>query len=208
MAKSELNVTLRETTGKGAARQLRRQGFIPGVVYGREMDACPVSVGPKALEAAVTTEGGWNTLITLRGDGPFDGRVVVLKDLTVHPVRRDMIHADFHVIDMKKQVHANVPVNVIGTSEGQKIGGSLQLVRRELECVCLPTAIPSSIDIDVSDMMIGDVVHIDDIDLPPGVEVPRDVNFTILTIVGQRPEEEEGEEAEEEEGAAGEAAEE
>lgn len=196
MAKSELNLALRETTGKGAARELRRRGLVPGVVYGRDMDACSVSVDPKALDAAVATEGGWNTLITLKGDGPFDGKVVVLKDLRVHPIRRESIHADFHVIDMKKQVHASVPVNVVGKSEGEKVGGSLEVVRRELECVCLPTAIPGSFDIDVSEMMIGDVFHIDDLEIPAGVEVPHDVNFTILTVVGQKPEEEELEEGE------------
>ncbi len=134
--------------------------------------------------------------------------MVVLKDLTVHPIKRHPIHVDFHVIDMKQEVHVSVPVNAIGTSEGQKIGGSLQVVRRELDCVCLPAAIPGSIDIDVTEMMIGDVVHIDDIELPKGVEVPHDVNFTVLTVVGQKPEEEEegveGEEVEAEAEAAGE----
>lgn len=198
MAKSQLNLSQRDTTGKGAAREMRRQGLVPGVVYGKDMDACPVSLDPRDFEAALNTEAGWNTLITLKGDGPFDGKVVVLKDLTVHPIKRHPIHVDFHVIDMKKDVHVSVPVNAVGVSEGQKIGGSLQVVRRELDCVCLPTAIPSSIDIDVTDMVIGDVVHIEDIDLPEGVEVPHDVNFTILTVVGQKPEEEEALEGEEE----------
>lgn len=200
MAKSELIVTHREATGKGAARSLRRQGLVPGVVYGKGVEATSLSVEPKALEAAIATEAGWNTLITLRGDGPFDGKVVVLKQVDLDPIRREPKHVDFHAIDLNKKVHVMVPVHVIGKSEGEKAGGALQLVRRELECVCLPTAIPSSIDVDVAAMHIGDVLHIDDVTLPEGVDVPHDVNFTVLTVVGIKAEvseeEAEGEEAE------------
>jgi len=88
MAKSELNVTLREVAGKGVARSLRREGFIPGVVYGKGMESCKVSIDPKELEQAIGTEAGWNTLITLKGEGPFDGKVVVLKDMAVDAIRR------------------------------------------------------------------------------------------------------------------------
>jgi large subunit ribosomal protein L25 len=195
MAQTELNVTLREGIGKGGARSLRRQGLIPAVVYGKGMDSCALSVSPKDLEAAIGTEAGWNALITLKGEGAFNGQVVILKDLQVDPVRGDVLHADFQAIELGKKVHVMVPVHPQGKSEGEKQGGNLELIRHELEVVCLPSAIPSAIDIDVSALKIGDVVHVDELVLPEGVEVPHDVNFTVLTIKGRKEEAvEEGEE--------------
>lgn len=188
MAQTELNVTLREGIGKGSARSLRRQGLIPAVVYGKGMDSCALSVAPKELQAAIGTEAGWNTLITLKGEGAFNGKVVILKDLQVDAVRGEALHADFQAIELGKKVHVMVPVHPQGKSEGEKMGGTLELIRHEVEIVCLPSAIPSAIDIDVSALKIGDVVHVDELVLPEGVEVPHEVNFTVLTIKGRKEE--------------------
>lgn len=209
MAKSELQVMPRNESGKGVARSLRREGLVPAVVYGKGMDPCGITVDPKALNKAIATEAGWNTLITLKGDGPFDGKVVLLKDMQIDAIKRDILHADFNEIDLKKKIYVMVPVNAIGTPKGIIEGGTLSIVRHELEVYCLPTAIPKSIDIDVSAMEIGDVVHVDDLEVADGVEIPHDVNFTILTVVGRMAEEVEEVEGEEIEGeeAAEEAAE-
>lgn len=198
MAQTELNVTAREVVGKGGARSLRRQGLVPAVVYGKGVEACNVVVAPKALQAAIATEAGWNTLITLKGAGAVDGKVVILKDMQVDAIRRDVQHVDFQAIDLQKKVHVMVPVHPAGKSEGEKAGGHLQVIRHELEVVCLPTAIPSAIEIDVAALGIGDVLHIEDVILPAGVEAPHDVNFTVITVTGHKAEE----------AAAGEAAEE
>jgi large subunit ribosomal protein L25 len=207
MAKSELQVIPRKEAGKGVARTLRREGLVPAVVYGKGMDPCSITVEPKALKKAIATEAGWNTLITLKGDGPFDGKVVLLKDMQIDAIRRDVVHADFNAIDLKKKISVMVPVVATGTPKGVVEGGTLSVVRHELEVVCLPTAIPKSIDIDVSEMEIGDVFHVDDLKVEDGAEVPHDVNFTILTVVGRMAEEVEEVEGEEVEGAeAGEAA--
>ena len=189
MAQAQLSVAPRAGTGKGSARTLRRAGLVPGVVYGKGLTACTVAVDPKALKQAIATEAGWNTLITLQGDGPFDGKVVILKDLQVHPLRRDMTHVDFQAVDLNQKVHVMVPVHVIGKSLGEKAGGQLHIIRHELEVVCLPTNIPTSINIDVAALNIGDVVHIEDVALPAGTEVPHDVNFTVITVTGHKAEE-------------------
>jgi len=209
MAKSELQVVPRTGTGKGVARTLRREGLVPAVVYGKDMDPCSITVDPKALNQAIATEAGWNTLITLKGDGPFDGKVVLLKDMQVDAIKRNPLHADFNEIDLKKKIHVMVPVNAIGTPAGVIEGGTLSVVRHELEVYCLPTAIPKSIDIDVSAMEVGDVFHVDDLEVEEGAEIPHEVNFTILTVVGrmaEEVEEVEGEEIEGEELAEGEEA--
>ncbi|MEZ4600355.1 MAG: 50S ribosomal protein L25/general stress protein Ctc [Syntrophotaleaceae bacterium] len=196
MANTELNVTLREGIGKGSARSLRRQGLIPAVVYGKGIDPCALSVAPKDLKAAISTEAGLNTLITLKGAGSVEGKVVILKDLQTDPVRGDALHADFQAIDLGQKVHVLVPVHPVGKSEGEKQGGGLELIRHELEVVCLPTAIPSAIEIDVTHMQIGDVVHSGDLELPKGVELAHEGNYTILTITGRKLEVEEAEGAE------------
>jgi large subunit ribosomal protein L25 len=198
MAETELNVTLRDGIGKGGARALRRQNLVPAVVYGRGLEPCAVTVEPKALKKAIATESGWNTLITLKGEGAFSGKVVILKDMQVDPIRRDVKHADFQVIDLKKKVHVMVPVHPVGKSEGEKVGGSLQIIRHELEVFCLPSGIPGAIEVDVTSLNIGDVLHVEDLVLPAGVEVPHEVNFTVITVTGHKAEEGEEGAAEEE----------
>ena len=204
MAKSVLNVETRVRTGKGGSRKVRRDGLVPAVVYGKGFEALNLRLDPKALQQAIATDAGWNTLITLKGDGPFDGQVVILKDMQISSIRREPKHIDFLAIDLKKALSIMVPVHPVGKSKGEVEGGTLQLIRHELELHCLPTNIPTSIEIDVTQLNIGDVVHIDEVALPEGVESLHDVNYTVLTVVGHKPEEvEEGEEGEESLAAAG-----
>lgn len=210
MAKSVLNVEPRVRIGKGGSRKVRADGLVPAVVYGKGIDeSLTLRVEPKALHKAIATAAGWNTLITLKGDGPFDGKVVILKDMQVDAIRREVMHVDFLAIDLKKKIAVMVPVHPKGKSLGEKEGGTLQLVRHELEVLCLPSDIPTAIEINVEALNVGDVVHVDDIELPEGVEAPHDVNFTILTVVGRKAEEvDELEEGEEGAGAEAEEAEE
>ena len=191
MANTELMVSAREKVGKGGARSLRRQGMIPAVIYGKGIEPCPVTVAPKALEEAIATEAGWNTLIKISGVAAVEGKVVILKDLQVDPIRRDMWHADFQAIEMGKKTHVMVPVHPVGKAKGEKEGGNLQVIRHELEVVCLPSDIPAAIEVNVADLEIGDVLHVADLVLPAGIEVPHDVNFTVITVTGHKTEEEE-----------------
>jgi len=201
MAKSVLNVETRVRIGKGGARKVRQDGLVPAVVYGKGIEPLNLRLDPKALQQAVATDAGWNTLITLKGDGPFDGQVVILKDMQIDAIRREPKHIDFMAIDLKKTLSVMVPVHPVGKSKGEVEGGTLQLVRHELEVFCLPTSIPTSIEIDVTKLGIGEVIHIDEVPLPEGVESHHDVNFTVLTVVGRMAEEVETEEGEEGEAA-------
>jgi len=160
MAKSVLNVEPRVRIGKGGSRKVRRDGMVPAVIYGKGMEALNLRVDPRALREAIATEAGWNTLITLKGDGPFDGKVVILKDLQIDAIRRDAQHVDFLAINLKNKIAVMIPVHPVGKSLGEKEGGTLQLVRHELEVLCLPTDIPTAIEIDVTALNVGDVVHI------------------------------------------------
>ncbi len=201
MAQAQLNVTARTGLGKGGARALRRQGLIPATVYGRGLTPASLVVDPKSLSQAIATEAGWNTLLTLQGEGAFAGKVVILKDAQYDAIRREMTHVDFQVVDLQKKVHVMVPVHPVGKSVGEKAGGNLQVIRHELEVVCLPTAIPTAIEVDVTKLAVGDVLHIEDIALPAGVEAPHDVNFTVITVTAPKLHDEEGSAAEEDAGA-------
>ena len=205
MAQVELNVEIREKSGKGVARKLRTAGKLPAVVYGKTLEPTAVVVDPKELEVAISGEAGLNTLITLKGASELDGKVVILKDVDVHAIRRNMISADFHAINLKEKSVFMVPVNLVGTAVGQKEGGALQLVRNELEVLCLPTEVPQTIDIDVTALEIGDTIHIEEVVAPEGIDLVHDVNFTVLTlsIIKEEVEVSEDDELGEEDGEAG-----
>jgi large subunit ribosomal protein L25 len=140
-------------------------------------------------------------------------KAAMIKELQTHPVSGHLIHIDFYEIDMKRQIKVMVPVVTTGKSIGVEEGGMLNIVRRELEVFCLPGDIPESFEIDISEMTIGDSVHLEDVPLGDNVEVVSDVNYTVVTVLSPKVEEEEVVEEEEEEleegeeGAEGEAAE-
>jgi len=182
MAQVELNVEIRKESGKGVARKLRAAGKLPAVVYGKELGTAAIVVDPKELEGAISGKAGLNTLITLKGAVDLDGKVVIMKDADVHPISRNMISADFYAINLTEKSSFNVPINIVGTAAGQNEGGTLQLVRNELEVLCLPTQVPQAIDIDVTALEIGDTIHIEEVIVPKDVELVHDVNFTVLTL--------------------------
>jgi large subunit ribosomal protein L25 len=180
MSQAELNVLTRTRLGKGGNRVLRSQEQAPAVVYGKGMEPCAITIDPKTFKKALGRD--INTLITLKGEGPFDGKVVIVKEIKKHAIRRHIMHVDFLAIDLTKPVQVMVPLHTVGKSQGEKDGGSLQMIRHELEISCLPTAIPAAIEIDVAALKIGTVLHVNDLQLPVGVTAPHDVNFTILTV--------------------------
>ena len=189
MSQAELNVSTRTRLGKGGNRVLRSQEQAPAVVYGKGMEPCAITIDPKTFKKALGKD--INTLITLKGEGPFDGKVVIVKEIKKHAIRRNIMHVDFMTIDLTKPVQVMVPLHTVGKSQGEKDGGSLQMIRHELEVSCLPTAIPAAIEIDVTALKIGAVVHVNDLKLPAGVTAPHDVNFTIITVTGITAETEE-----------------
>ncbi len=208
----DLKVNKRETRGKGAARELRRRGHIPAVLYGAGIETVSLSVDVADLELVYKKSGSGQLLVNLDipdMDAPMSAMV---KELQTHPVSQNYLHADFYEVSMDRKIKVNVPVVATGKSIGVEMGGIMQLVRRELEMLCLPLEIPESIEIDITDLEIGDSVHVDDIPLEGDIEIIHDVNFTVLTVVApkveEEPEEEEDLEGEEgvegEEGAEGE----
>ncbi|MBW2366713.1 MAG: 50S ribosomal protein L25/general stress protein Ctc [Deltaproteobacteria bacterium] len=193
----------RTLKGNGPARRLRSSGMIPAVVYGPGKEPSLLSVKQKDLELANKTGNIGQALIKLTIDGE-DPRQVMIKELQTDVISRSMLHVDFYEVNMARKIRVNVPVVVTGKSKGIEAGGMLQIIRRELEVLCLPGAIPESVVLDVSDLDIGDSIHVEEIFLGDDVEIPADVNFTMITVLspkGAAEEEEEEGEGVDEEGA-------
>ena len=205
MAENPMAVELRESVGKGPARKLRATGRIPGVYYGRGRSHS-ISLDPGALDRLLTSSSaGLNTLIDLVGGGELDGVQVLVKELQRDPVRGNLLHADLYAVDLQKAVHVSVPIHLTGTPTGVSLGGGiLDQNMREIELECLPTAIPEEISIDVSELDLGQSLHIRDLTLPGGVTLLSDADLSIASVVAPAAAEEEA--APVEEGVEGEAA--
>ncbi|MEP1231019.1 MAG: 50S ribosomal protein L25/general stress protein Ctc [Litorimonas sp.] len=192
-----LDVTVRENTGTGNAREARRQGMVPAVLYGG--DEAPVSVSVKYNEVLKAINSGQflSNMVELSHDGKT--QKVIAKDVQFHPVKDTPVHIDFYRVTAKSIIEVEVSVSFIGedVAPGMKAGGALNVVRYSIEVKCPAGDIPESIEVDISAMEIGDSIHISEISLPNGVSPAiTDRDFTIATIIASRSsktDEEEGE---------------
>lgn len=180
----EINAKTRTTTGNGPARVLRREGRIPAVLYGPKTEPVKLSVEIHELELAFKKTAATQALINLVvHDSDTYTKSVMVKELQTHPTTEALLHADFYEIDLSRKISVSVPILPVGKSKGVEEGGLLQSIRRELEIVCFPNQIPEAIEVDVTDLAIGDSLHVKSIPLPEGVEVQTETDFTVLTVV-------------------------
>jgi len=209
----ELKTNIRTQVGNGPARALRRQGKIPAVLYGPDTEPVLLSVAVNDLEQVLKKSTAAQVLLNvLIQNGETSTKSAMIKELQTHPVSRDFLHVDLYEIALDRKITVKIPIAVIGKSIGVEEGGVLQIIRRELEVSCLPFAIPEVIEIDVSDLDIGDSIHVGKLSVGEDIELMDDDHFTVVTVLSPKVEEIEVEELEDEEegeepGAEGEAAE-
>lgn len=190
MGDQSLAVEVRTDTGKGVARKLRAVGRIPAVLYGHGNASVSLSIQAKDLDTLLkTSHAGLNTLIDLEGDSAVEGKVVLIKELQRHSVAGTLSHADFFEIDATAKIHVSVPIKLEGTPEGVKLGGVLEHMMREIDLLCLPNAIPDSLEIDVSGMNQNESLHVSDLTLPEGVETGVDEGLPIVHVATKKVEE-------------------
>ncbi len=204
-----LDVTVRENTGTGGARASRREGLVPGVIYGGDQDAVAVALKSNEVTKAINTGNFIANMIELSHKG--DKQKVLTKDIQFHPVTDVPLHVDFYRVTAKSIIVVEVSVNFIGEEEavGIKMGGVLNVVRHSIEVKCPAGDIPDSIEVDISALDIGDSIHISEIKLPANVEPAiSDRDFTICTMQMSRAAIEETESEEDEEALEGEEGEE
>ena len=179
-----LTATAREKVGKGSAREARRQGNIPAVIYGDKKSPIPIILEQKILVRHLGTGGFFNTLFDIDINGELNR--VLPRDVQLHPVTDVPEHVDFLRVSASTKISVEVPVEFIGddVSPGIKGGGVLNVVRYTVEVSCTPDLIPNNLVIDLSNSEIGDSLHISTVDLPEGVTPTiSDRDFTIATIV-------------------------
>ncbi len=188
MEQQTLSVETRETRGKGPARRARRAGKLPGILYGLG-NSSTITLDPKPIERLLLSEGGRNTILTLKGTG-IDGKHAFIKDYQVDPVSRQLLHVDLLEIDVSKKINVTVTLNFVGKSVGVAEGGVLNIIVRDIEVRCLPNKIPQHIDVDVSLLAIGKSIHLDELAMPEGIDKVSQANSTLVTVVPPTKEEE------------------
>lgn len=189
MEQKAISIELRNKTGKGAARKLRAQGVVPGVVYGKGMEPVAISLNAKEFSKAISGEGGQNTLFALQGGGALDGTLAIVADLDKAALKGELVHVDLHKISLTEVVRVHVPVAIVGTAAGVREGGLLDVVMHSLDVECLPTSIPEHIDVDVTSLALGHAIHVGDLALPSGVKVLDDPKASIVSVLGRAKEE-------------------
>ena len=213
---TNLKAKVRENSGSAQSRRSRGEGNIPAVVYGLGMDPVSVEIDAREFTNALKTEAGSNVIFNLEiGKEKY---TALAREIQKHVYRNEFLHVDFIQVDLSQTVDADVQVNFTGIPMGVKEeGGVIQTVNSTITITALPTNIPTSLDLDISGLNVGDNLAATDVDLPEGVELANDEDDSILvtiTIPRAAVEEEEeiegleGEEVEGEEGAEGESSEE
>jgi large subunit ribosomal protein L25 len=193
MEKIGLKASRREETGKSANKQLRRGGMIPAVIYKEGKEGISISVDKKAFWKATHTEAGGNAIISIGIDEGTkkEEKTVIVQAFQTDPLRDDIIHVDFHEISLTEKIRVHVPIRTKGESVGvADEDGVLNQVLWELDLECLPTNIPEHIDVNISELKIGESIHVKDLETPEGVQVMNDEEQMVVGVTHQQVEEE------------------
>ena len=201
---SALAGKLREVTGKSAIRKIRNDETMPAVMYGLK-DNINLTVNPKELKKLLL-ENGRNALIELNIDGN-SSRSVVLKEYQAHPLKAGWLHADFLEVDISKKIRVKVPIILVGVAPGEKMGGIVNHIIRQLEVESIPKNIPEKIEVPMGELQLNQVIHVSDLVVGENIDIINPPGEAIVTVHEEKakevkPEGEEGEEAEATEAAA------
>jgi large subunit ribosomal protein L25 len=192
MAKQvKLKAELRASVGRSAVRKLRARGLIPAVVYGSNDKPQPLQVAARDINAMMSHASGENVLVELEIAGEGSSRTALVQEVQHSPVGGDIRHVDFHAISMDQMIQAEVPLEATGIAIGVKtFGGLLEQSLRALAIECLPANLPDRITVDVSQLNIGDSIHVRDIQFPSGVTPKVQPDLTAFSVVAPVVEEE------------------
>lgn len=180
MEQARLDVEIRQGKGKGSARAVRRNGLIPGIVYGHNQEPITIQFQEYGLRR-IFHQGGENVLINMNVSGELT-ETVMIKEIQRDPLSRRIIHADFMRVSLEEKVTTHVPVVLVGTAPGVKEGGVLEFLLRELRVECQVGQIPEHIEVDISSLGIGDQIRVEDIKVPEGMAIHDDPVTIVVTI--------------------------
>jgi len=185
MASAQLSGTVRENTGKGAARTIRRGGQIPAVIYGHGREPQSLAIDTRELEKLLDHISAENTVIDLSLDGRSSRTLI--REIQRHPFKRQILHVDFQELVAGEKVIVRLPIVLMGVPDGVRMdGGVLDQTLRDLEVEVDPANIPNHVEVDVTSLVIGSSVHVSDIVLPEGVEVVGDTDASVCVVSAPR----------------------
>ncbi|HEX5436004.1 MAG TPA: 50S ribosomal protein L25/general stress protein Ctc [Gemmatimonadaceae bacterium] len=189
MTTAILTATPRTAIGTGAARKLRRTEQVPGVIYGHHRDPQPLAINLRELERLLQHVGSEATVVELQMDGTSSRTLI--REIQRHPFKRDILHVDFQELVAGESITVDIPIVLTGTPQGVRLGGTLDLVLRELTVEVDPANIPNHVELDVTALDLNDSLHVSDIVLPEGVTVIDDPDATVCVVAPPRVEAEE-----------------
>jgi large subunit ribosomal protein L25 len=178
-----LDVRKRERRGSADARRLRKDGLIPGVLYGKGKSSYAICVPERELRRVLTGAGGLHAILDVVVDGQNTTHASILKDYQQDPLRGHISHVDFHEVRLDRPIQASVNVQLVGEPAGVKEGGVLSQVQRDINVEALPMEIPEHLELDVSQMAIGDTLRLADLPAREGVTYLDDPEETVLATV-------------------------
>ena len=181
MQQARLDAQVRDDVGKGVARSLRRAGKVPAVLYGRKRGAVSLQIDDRTFQTLLRNYGS-NVLINLVL-GNDDEQTVVIKDLQRHPVKRNVLHADFQRISLDEKITTQVSIETVGTPVGVRDGGVLTVTRRQVNVNCLPLDTPEFLRINVEDLSIGDSFRVSDIEIDDVIEILENETTQIAAVI-------------------------
>ncbi|MEJ2139879.1 MAG: 50S ribosomal protein L25/general stress protein Ctc [Gammaproteobacteria bacterium] len=199
----DLIAEFRTDTGKGSSRRLRRAGKVPAIIYGAGREPRALTLDHNALLKAAEEESFFSSILNVKvGDNV---RASILKDIQVHPAKRQILHIDLQRVVEDEEIRMNVPIHYINeeTCKGVKAGGTVQKTRTEVEISCFPRYLPEYLEVDIAALELDDILHLSDIKLPEGVEIidlvsepPHDEAIITVHVLRASAETEEAEEEE------------
>jgi large subunit ribosomal protein L25 len=180
----EIRGAMRTVGKRSDTRQLRTEGKVPGVLYGKEEGSLPISIDSRELGTVMRKYGGTTFLLDLKLEGQ-EGRELkaLVKELQRHPVTSRILHIDLLHVSMTQSIHVNVPIHLTGTAAGVKEGGLLEQLCREIEVQCRVADIPEELTVDISELVIGHSIHVRDLALPGDVTVLTPADRVVATVV-------------------------
>jgi len=190
---AKLTVQMRTQVGRNAIKKVRKEGLIPGVIYGVGQEPINLEVNGRQLSTVLAHASSENILLELEivdGDNKRNS-LAMIQEVQHHPIQRQILHVDFHAVSATEKITAEVPIETIGEPVGVKTnGGLLEHNLRDLEVECLPADLPERIEVDVTNLDINQSIHVKDLKLPPGVEAVTDADLTVVAVSAARVDEE------------------
>jgi large subunit ribosomal protein L25 len=190
---AKLTAQKRTQVGRNAIKKIKASGMVPGVIYGSAQEPVNLQINGRELLNLLSRASGENILVELEivDGGEKQNALAMIQEIQHHPLQREIVHVDFHAVSAHETVSAEVPIETVGEAIGVKVnGGLLEHILRYLEVECLPGDLPQVIEVDVTNLDIGQSLHVRELNLPPGVEATTDAEQTVVAVVESRVEEE------------------